>query len=1681
MKKNSLTSSGRRRAPTHKLLLTSTRGRLAALFVLLAAAVLVGSTHSSATSGGPSGAVGAAPVESGGYADSLAAEPFTSDLKRAETEREREAEKRAAKRVRSGAAAKSGGVRSRSSKSERRGGRAAARTGKPASKPQAQTAQSAESRITTHSNELGQTVYSIAPSGFDVSPPLTELATSAPELRTSEETEELPFPSWRIPRSNSPDPVTQAAPTRGVRSPNAPVTLAAPSTGFNFAGITGSGSFPPDNNGSVGNDQYVETVNTRYQVWSLNRANNTVTSVAGPSNINSLWSGFVGSNCSTRNDGDPVVLYDKVANRWLISQFTSAATGGFYYQCVAISTTPNAAGTYYRYAFAVPNGNFGDYPHYGVWTDAYYMMAHGFTAASGGSYTGALFAAMDRTKMLAGDSTATWQVIIDPAEGGHMPADLDGFAPPPGGAPGIFVSLHSDGMYLYRMKVDFATPANTARTLQAKMPVAPSTAACGGGNCIPQPGSTATVDSLADRLMFRLAYRNFVDHESLVISHSVDPSITGVLSGVRWYDFRISGTPDATCATYPCAYQQGTIADAANGRSRWMPSMSMDGAENILVGYSTTGKTNATENHSIRYTGRAKTDPLGVMTAPEATVFTGTRNVSNTQLSPGRWGDYTSMSIDPADDCTFWYANEYYVTGTTGNGTWRTRIASSRFPDGTGAGQCSASTCTTRPTDAPVIGSASVTADNQVQLTWTAVSPAPGSYAVERAVGSPGSEGLYRPLAYVAGTETSYIDATVQGGLTYTYRVIAATDSTGRCQSLARSGTASATATGTCNLKPTFGGATSATSGDGASCAVTVHWTPAASSCPLTPTVRYNVFRGTTPDFTPSAANRIASCVTGPDSYTDSDSLASGTTYYYVVRAEDNSSANGGECGGGNEESNSVVVSGAAYGPGTQPTPGTWTDGGGDGTAFLRLNTTGAGNTADQVWRFVKTANDAGANHTPGGSYAYRTAGPGASATYGSNECAVAETPVLTAGAATINLTYWERHQIEKGWDGVAIEYSRNGGPWTDMTAPSNLPTDGCLVTDVTTDYATLGCTGAPPANACGYSSTKSVITGPVGSGTSCTNWVTGSLTAYARRCHLLTGLNPGDTVQFRWRFTSDSAAEFAGFYLDDIAVTNILLPDSCTTYTPPVATDLSVAPATGTYGGTVNLSATLTSGGGPVSGKSVAFTLNSASVGSAMTDASGVATLSNVSLAGINAGSYPNGVGASFAGDASYLASSGSNSLTVNKATPVITWSNPADITYPTALSGTQLNASANAPGSFTYTPAAGTVLGKGNGQNLHADFTPTDTANYNGATKDVSINVLSAVLNVSMTADRNPAIVGLNFNYKPVITNTGNASATNVVLTDVLPSQVTFTAASSSQGSCSYDSVTKTVTCNLGTITAGSTVNVQITAKPRDEGTLNDTASITAGQWDPATGNSSASVNGLQAVKQIDLSVQMTNAPDPIFVSQQTVYTMVVKNNSTVAGATGITLTDSLPASLKFVSATTSQGSLVTPPVGSSGIVTANIGSLAANTTATVTLTVSASASGLVTNTASVSATESDPNTANNTAGTVTTVKDAALQKVLLTKQVLTGGCENTTGNVYLTGPAPAGGLTVDLSSNITGASVPVNVFIPAGQTVSPAFNVTTSPVAAKQVGLITATLGASSVSRGITINVGSGVCPP
>ena len=452
------------------------------------------------------------------------------------------------------------------------------------------------------------------------------------------------------------------------------------------------------------------------------------------------------------------------------------------------------------------------------------------------------------------------------------------------------------------------------------------------------------------------------------------------------------------------------------------------------------------------------------------------------------------------------------------------------------------------------------------------------------------------------------------------------------------------------------------------------------------------------------------------------------------------------------------------------------------------------------------------------------------------------------------------------------------------------------------------------------------------------------------------------------------------------------------------------------------------------------------------------------------------------FDGDANYNAASGSVEISISKATAVISWSNPADIIYGTALGATQLNATASTAGTFNYTPAAGTVLASGNGQALSVSFTPSDTANYDGATKDVSINVLSARLSLTNVPEVTTVDLGKIFAYTLTVSNAGPAAGT-VSVTDALPAGITFNSVTTTQGSCAYTLATNTVNCSLGSVPSGGTVTITIKIKPRQEGTLNNTASFSSSQFDPATGSNSAAASPVTVIKYADLRMTKVDSVDPITVGETTTYTMVVKNFGTINAASGVVLTDNLPSGMVFVSATTTQGTLITPAVNSGGIVTANLGGLALNASATVTVTAKATQTGVLTNTATVSGNEADPLTSNNTVSQTTTVNApapaATLSKVLLSNYSPVGGCQPyPTGQVYLTAAAPAGGLTVNLSSTSAGATVPSSIVIAAGQTRSAPFTVTTVPVAKRTDGNIVATLGSTSVVR--LIQVYGGSCP-
>src|SRR5882762_2884237 len=481
----------------------------------------------------------------------------------------------------------------------------------------------------------------------DVSTPLHDLILHAPQpslvRHEAEPARRIPLPQGLVPLQEDP-----------VRQRTAAMVPFTPVVGTSFEGL-GGGQYgfsitgaPPDTNGTVGATQYVQWVNTSFAVFNKT----TGALVAGPTAGNTLWSGF-GGGCQSNNDGDPIVLYDKQAQRWIFSQFSVSTTP--YLQCLAVSTSSDATGTYNRYSFQY--GNFDDYPKMGVWADGYYET---FNMFNGNTFVGADACAYNRAAMLAGQAATQVCFQQGSSVGGLLPSDLDGNTPPPTGSPNYMLFYGTNTLNLYKFHVDFATPANSTFTGPTVINVAAFSPLCGGGTCVPQPGTTQQLDSLADRLMYRLAYRNFGTHESLVVNHSVSVSSGG---GVRWYEIQ---NPSGT----PALAQQGTFAPDSN--YRWMGSIATDQAGDMAVGYSVSNGTSIFP--SIAYTGHASTDPAGTMQA-EVNLVSGTGS-QTTGLS--RWGDYSAMQVDPVDDCTFWYTQEYIKTNGTFN--WNTRIANFKFP-----------------------------------------------------------------------------------------------------------------------------------------------------------------------------------------------------------------------------------------------------------------------------------------------------------------------------------------------------------------------------------------------------------------------------------------------------------------------------------------------------------------------------------------------------------------------------------------------------------------------------------------------------------------------------------------------------------------------------------------------------------------------------------------------------------------------------------------------------------------------------------------------------------------------------------------------------------------------------------------------------------------------------------------
>ena len=446
---------------------------------------------------------------------------------------------------------------------------------------------------------------------------------------------------------------------------------------------------PPDTQGDVGYDPatgtkyYVQWVNLSFQIWDVSDAANPV-SLYGPAAGNTLWSG-TGTLCEYNNDGDPITLFDPLAKRWLMSQFGLGFPDNFH-QCIAISATADPTGEWYLYDYLTSTEMMNDYPKFGVWPDGYYMTINQF-AGDTFAYGGVAVAVFDRDAMLLGQPARMVYIdvgLVNKTYYSLLPSDLDGPVPPLG-APNYFMqyadsstpSNPQDTLLIWEFHIDWDNLANTTFGLDGsyapnyEVPISDQdTDMCHDSlNCIPQPGTDIGLDALADRLMYRLQYRNFGDYETLLTNHTVDVDGND-WAGVHWFEVRSTGGGWSV-------YQEGVYAPDAD--NHWMASVAMDDAGNMGLGYSVAS---STTYPSIRYTGRLAADPLGLMPQGEASLIEGSGSQLTTHY---RWGDYSMMAVDPLDGCTFWYTQEYIQT--TGNAPWQTRVGSFKFPS-----------CTTLPT-----------------------------------------------------------------------------------------------------------------------------------------------------------------------------------------------------------------------------------------------------------------------------------------------------------------------------------------------------------------------------------------------------------------------------------------------------------------------------------------------------------------------------------------------------------------------------------------------------------------------------------------------------------------------------------------------------------------------------------------------------------------------------------------------------------------------------------------------------------------------------------------------------------------------------------------------------------------------------------------------------------------------
>ncbi|MEZ5196466.1 MAG: hypothetical protein R2764_08725 [Bacteroidales bacterium] len=500
-------------------------------------------------------------------------------------------------------------------------------------------------------NYISDAVY------FDVSEPLKDFPPlTAEELEEMKEESKLkrnvklkdrqyPFSSIALP--HGPDAVWQKK-MGELKTGKGPI--------LSFNGQNSS-SIPPDCNGDVGMNYYFQGVNATYSIYDKSGS-----TVVPPTAYNSLFAGVPGAN---NNDGDPIILYDDQADRWMAAEFSGAWSNPDY-MLIAVSTSGDPTDTWYRWSFLM-NG-FPDYMKFGIWQDGYYMATN--------TYSGNDVYVFEREEMLAGNANPQMVGFNNPwrpstIDGFHciQPLDNDG-SYAPSGSPGMFITINDDAigggndeLWIYELDVNWQNPPSSTFNRIQQLQVSAFDSNFGNSwNNIVQPATGQKLDAIPGILMYRAQYKNFGTSQHIVCCHTVDVDATNH-AGIRWYELTLEGSQwDVR--------QQGTYAP--DEHSRWMGSIAMNDNHEIAIGYSISS---STEYPGIRYTGQsasANAQANGLLDIAENIVWTGTYSQTNAE----RWGDYSLLTVDPSDNQTFWFTTQYMI----GNGK-KTRICAFDFTD----------------------------------------------------------------------------------------------------------------------------------------------------------------------------------------------------------------------------------------------------------------------------------------------------------------------------------------------------------------------------------------------------------------------------------------------------------------------------------------------------------------------------------------------------------------------------------------------------------------------------------------------------------------------------------------------------------------------------------------------------------------------------------------------------------------------------------------------------------------------------------------------------------------------------------------------------------------------------------------------------------------------------------------